>query len=178
MMASLPPNHEEICSSFGFGFWAALVVGCCCCGCVLYINIEERKEERERQEQTLTVAVQQQSNPVSSPAHGTDRGGAPQPLPPGNAGASYVPPTMATPVAAVADAQAAPTARPQPKSLSATLADGQLAQYETALRELGAAFASDLAHLEERDLVEIGMRKLEITRLKRLAAESADDSTC
>jgi hypothetical protein len=85
---------------------------------------------------------------------------------------------MATPVAAVADAQAAPTARPQPKSLSATLADGQLAQYETALRELGAAFASDLAHLEERDLVEIGMRKLEITRLMRLAAESADDSTC
>ena len=174
-MISLPPNHEEICSSFGFGFWAALVVGCCCCGCVLYINIVE---ERERQEQTLTVAVQQQSNPVSSPIHVTDRGGAPQPLPPGNAGASYVQPTMATPVVAVADAQAAPTARPQPKSLSATLADGQLAQYETALRELGAAFASDLAQLEERDLVEIGMKKLEITRLMRLAAESADDSTC
>jgi hypothetical protein len=89
--------------------------------------------------------------------------GAPQPLPLSNPGANYVPPTMTTPV---------------PKSLSATLADAHLAQYETKLRELGAAFPSDLSQLEEQDLVEIGMKKLEIARFMRLAAEFADDSTC
>ena len=37
--------------------------------------------------------------------------------------------------------------------------------------ELGAAFTIDLADLEEQDLIEIGMKKLEVKRLLRLAAE-------
>jgi hypothetical protein len=36
--------------------------------------------------------------------------------------------------------------------------------------ELGAAFTTDLADLEEQDLIEIGMKKLEVKRLLRLAA--------
>ena len=42
---------------------------------------------------------------------------------------------------------------------------------ETALRELGAAFVTDLVGLEEDDLVEIGMKKLEVQRLLRIAQQ-------
>lgn len=41
-----------------------------------------------------------------------------------------------------------------------------------ATGELGAAFTNDLAELEEQDLIEIGMKKLEIKRLLRLVSSS------
>lgn len=118
--------------------------------------------------------VQQQVNPAAASAHEMNRGVQVlnQPLYPSNAGASYAPPTMAAPAAVDAAAGAAPTATAQPKSLSATLADAHLDQFETALRELGVAFASDLVHVEEQDLVEIGMKKMEVKRLMRVAAET------
>lgn len=53
--------------------------------------------------------------------------------------------------------------------LSSALQGAKLSQYEHALRELGCALASDLAELEEVDLLEIGMKKIEVKRLKRLA---------
>ena len=81
---------------------------------------------------------------------------------------SYAPPTMATP-AVVAAPVPDPQVNAQPKSLSAALADAFLSQYEEALRELGCAFVSDLVDLEEQDMVEIGLKKIEIKRLMRIA---------
>ena len=61
------------------------------------------------------------------------------------------------------------------ENLTTALKEAKLNQYEAALRELGCAFASkeeflqDLGDLEESDLIEIGMKKIEIKRLQRLA---------
>ena len=48
----------------------------------------------------------------------------------------------------------------QPKSLSATLTDANLAQYEEALHELGCTTTEHLCDLEEEDMVGIGMKKM------------------
>ena len=37
--------------------------------------------------------------------------------------------------------------------------------------ELGAAFPLDLASLEDEDFVELGMKKLEVSRLRRMLQE-------
>ena len=74
------------------------------------------------------------------------------------AGSTPQPPPSAAPAATAA---AVITVSEEPKSLSAALAEAHLSQYETALRELGAAFVPDLADLEAEDLVGIGMKKLE-----------------
>jgi hypothetical protein len=44
-------------------------------------------------------------------------------------------------------------------------------KYEDALRELGCEIIQDLADLEEQDMMEIGMKKIEITRLRRLVPQ-------
>ena len=64
-----------------------------------------------------------------------------------------------------------PASRSEPKDLAVVLQEASLSQYETALRELGAAFGADLVGLEEDDLVEIGMKKLEVKRLLRIAQQ-------
>ena len=60
----------------------------------------------------------------------------------------------------------------EPKSLSTFLAEANLAQYEEALREAGAAFVSDLGDLTQEDLLEIGMKKLEVVRLLRVTQKA------
>ena len=60
---------------------------------------------------------------------------------------------------------------PQPQlaeDLSSALQSAQLSQYETALRELGCTVPADFADLEDEDLMEMGMKKLEISRVRRL----------
>ena len=54
-------------------------------------------------------------------------------------------------------------------SLKAALETAHLSQYEDALRQLGVGTAADLVDLEEQDLIEIGMKKIEAKRLMRLA---------
>jgi hypothetical protein len=55
-----------------------------------------------------------------------------------------------------------------PLGLSVALENARLAKYESALRELGCELVVDLADLEEQDLMELGMKKIEVTRLRRL----------
>ena len=62
---------------------------------------------------------------------------------------------------------------PEPKSLSVALEDANLGQYEIALRDLGAVVTADLAGLEDADMADIGMKKLEIARLKRVVEAEA-----
>ena len=70
----------------------------------------------------------------------------------------------------------APAPPPEPASappapsanLSEALSAVSLSQHEAALRELGVSATADLQDLEEADLVEIGLKKLEIRRLMRL----------
>ncbi len=68
--------------------------------------------------------------------------------------------------AAQAQAQVA-----QKKNLSEALSEAKLSQYEDALRDLGCAVPEDLGDLEESDLMEIGMKKIECKRLQRVAAQ-------
>ena len=66
---------------------------------------------------------------------------------------------------------AEPAPEPQPQlaeDLSTVLQSAQLSQYETALRELGCTVPADFADLEDEDLMEMGMKKLEISRMRRL----------
>ena len=58
---------------------------------------------------------------------------------------------------------------PQPQSLSQVLAGGNLSHHEAALRELGCAEPADLKDLEEADLMELGMKPIELKRLVRSA---------
>ena len=58
-----------------------------------------------------------------------------------------------------------------PLSLSGALESARLAKHEDALRELGCEILGDLQDLEEQDLVELGLKKIEITRLRRLASQ-------
>ena len=53
-------------------------------------------------------------------------------------------------------------------SLSEALDSARLTKYEDAFRDLGCEIVQDLADLEEQDLMEIGMKRVEIVRLKRL----------
>ena len=55
-------------------------------------------------------------------------------------------------------------------SLKSALEAARLSQYEEALRQLGVGTAADLVDVEEQDLIEIGMKKVEARRLVRLAA--------
>ena len=54
-------------------------------------------------------------------------------------------------------------------SLKSALETARLSQYEDALRQLGVVTAADLVDVEEQDLIEIGMKKVEARRLVRLA---------
>lgn len=54
-------------------------------------------------------------------------------------------------------------------SLSAALESARLAKHEGALRELGCELVADLADLVDQDLVELGLKRVEVTRLRRLS---------
>ena len=76
---------------------------------------------------------------------------------------------MPPPAAAPPLASAPPATFGQ--DLSAALASARLSEYEAALREFGCTAVEDLADLEERDLLEIGMKRIEVKRLQRIAAQ-------
>jgi hypothetical protein len=52
-----------------------------------------------------------------------------------------------------------------------------LSQYEEALRELGCADAADLAEVEEAELLELGMKRIEVKRLLRHVQTDASRET-
>jgi hypothetical protein len=81
----------------------------------------------------------------------------------------YMPPTLQQPDMSRHDGMPAPKAAPAGATLAATLAELHLGQYEDALRGLGVAEVADLQDLEEADCMELGMKKIEIKRLKRSA---------
>jgi Zn-finger nucleic acid-binding protein len=56
----------------------------------------------------------------------------------------------------------------QADDLASALKAAQLSKYEDALRELGCTEPDDLRALEEADMMEIGMKRIEIKRLGRL----------
>ena len=74
-----------------------------------------------------------------------------------------------TTTAAAPQSQPTTTASKNTDSLKAALETAHLSQYEDALRQLGVGTAADLVDLEEQDLIEIGMKKIEAKRLMRLA---------
>ena len=65
---------------------------------------------------------------------------------------------------------APPAAADAALDLSTALAQVNLSEYEDALIELGVSAPADLADLEEADCIEIGMKKLEVRRLMRIAS--------
>ena len=65
--------------------------------------------------------------------------------------------------------ESAPAPAPIVQDLSQVLSAAHLSHYESALRELGCELPAHLADLEEQDLVELGMKKLEAKRLLRTA---------
>ena len=74
------------------------------------------------------------------------------------------------PVVIAAAAEPAPAPAPSfAGDLSTVLKAAKLSQYEDALRELGCAEPEDLGDIEEADLVELGMKKIEMKRLQRIA---------
>jgi hypothetical protein len=60
-----------------------------------------------------------------------------------------------------------------PIGLSAALESARLAKYDDALRGLGCEIVQDLADVEDQDLVELGLKKIEVTRLRRLQMPQA-----
>jgi hypothetical protein len=52
--------------------------------------------------------------------------------------------------------------------LTQVLSGAKLSHHEDALRALGCALPEDLCDVEEADLQEIGMKKIEIKRLLRV----------
>ena len=62
-----------------------------------------------------------------------------------------------------------PLSAPMAQDLSQVLSAAHLSHYESALRELGCEMPDHLADLEEQDLVELGMKKVEAKRLLRTA---------
>ena len=58
-----------------------------------------------------------------------------------------------------------------PLGLSEALDSARLAKHEDALRELGCEMLQDLQYVEEEDLVKLGLKKIEIIRLMRLASQ-------
>ena len=57
-----------------------------------------------------------------------------------------------------------------PMSLSEVLVNAKLSHHESGIRELGCVVSEDLKELEEADLVELGMKRVEVRRLLRIAA--------
>ena len=68
-------------------------------------------------------------------------------------------------------AQATPAPQAPSVDLSAWLESARLSHYEDALRGLGCMVPEDLAELEEADLMEIGMKRIEAKRLLRVAGQ-------
>ena len=75
-------------------------------------------------------------------------------------------PAPAVAVAALRLAQPAQT-KPADASITDFLREARLAQFEPALREMGAAFGADVIDVEDSELLAIGMKKIEIKRLRR-----------
>ena len=124
-------------------YWPGLVfVGWCCCATCK--NLLEEEEDTAENAQSGML----QPEPKDAAA---------ETINPSSGGEVYEPPTVS------------PQEVDQSKSLAVVLQEANLSQYESALRDLGAAFGNDLAGLEEEDLVEIGMKKLEVARLRRIA---------
>ena len=76
----------------------------------------------------------------------------------------------------VAPVMAAPVNTPNPVAgggkgadLSSALAHVNLSSFEAALRELGVSNPGDVSDLEEADCLALGMKKLEVKRLMRIA---------
>jgi hypothetical protein len=64
---------------------------------------------------------------------------------------------------------AVPATAPLADDLASVLAAARLSQYEDALRSLGCAEVEDLAELKEAELLELGMKRIEVKRLMRVA---------
>jgi hypothetical protein len=126
-------------------YWPGLAfVGWCCCA--ICKNMLEEEEDTAENAQSGML----QPEPKDAAA---------ETINPSSAGEAYEPPTVPS------------QEIDQPKSLAVILQEANLSQYESALRELGASFGTDLAGLEEEDLVEIGMKKLEVARFLRVAEQ-------
>jgi hypothetical protein len=54
-------------------------------------------------------------------------------------------------------------------SLSLVLKDAMLSEYEGALRKLGCSLPTDLGFVQDREMEQLGMKVIEIRRLKALA---------
>lgn len=113
------------------------------------------------------ICINAQSSHSDAAAPGSGLGEAPAAA----TGAEVEPePEPSSEPAAGADADAdagAAALELQPDDLSSALRGAHLSQYEDALRELGCINFEDLKDLDAEDMMEIGMKKIEIRRLQR-----------
>lgn len=77
---------------------------------------------------------------------------------------TWIKPTATAPAPTTSTPAAAARATGAATDLAAALKGAHLLQYEDALRELGCVDAADLVEVDEQDLLELGMKKIEVTR--------------
>ena len=74
-----------------------------------------------------------------------------------------------------AEAAANPVLAKQPaQSLADLLRQAHLAQYDDAFQKLGCVMVEDLCDVEDADMVELGLKPVEIKRLRRFAPSRSD----
>jgi hypothetical protein len=113
---------------------------CCCKGPpVMNVSVEPQQMQMQ-QMQTHMPTQPMQPQPMTQ-----------QPL--------YQPPVIAEPA----------SAQPKPTSLADLLATANLQKYASAFAELGAVEVADLQDVSDEDLTALGMKPLEIKRLRRNA---------
>jgi hypothetical protein len=127
-----------------------------CCVCLQALKQEAEEERLANADGIYEHATTSEAADTAQPE---PKDAAAETINPSSAGEAYEPPTVPS------------QEIDQPKSLAVILQEANLSQYESALRELGASFGTDLAGLEEEDLVEIGMKKLEVARFLRVAEQ-------
>ena len=146
-----PECSASPCLALNWVLWTVVVVGAILSNCAKDWGSQQREEQqanrvRDMEMQLVRQEVREECSVTSNPA-------------PTPAAAAAAPVPMPALLAA---------APPAAKYLSSVLQENKLGQYEMALRELGVAMASDLPDLDEADLIEIGMKKIEIKRLQRV----------
>ena len=81
---------------------------------------------------------------------------------------AYLPPALETPAAAKpATPASAAEEDPLRMTLGPVLEKANLTQYKNELMGMGAVTGDDLQHMTDQDLEGLGMKKLEISRLRR-----------
>jgi hypothetical protein len=112
----------------------------CCCKTPPVMNVSMEPQQMQMQQMQPQVPMQPMQQPMQQQQ---------QPV--------YQPPVIAEPT----------SAQPKPTSLPELLEIANLTNYSSAFKDLGAADVADLQDITDEDLAAMGMKPLEINRLRR-----------